>query len=142
MLAQPLELPHRSAPVSRIDGAPHERLVRILIGGVHVEDPLPQPHGLQQPQIQRAQPFSRLLCPRGITILGEQVSPVGIQRSGLASAGGRFEGERIYCDRLTGAEFEHRAVAADGARCAKGSPGKVHGFAQVARGRTGRQIGP
>ena len=142
VLAQPLELPHGGAPVPGLDRAPHECPVRLLIGGVHVEHPLPQPRGLQQPQVQHAQPLSRLLRPRRVTILREQLSPVGVQRPGLTSASSGLEGQRIHDHGLAGAQFQHRAVAADGARRAQGSAREVDCLAQVGRGRAGGQIGP
>ena len=95
MLAQPLELPDGGAPVSGFDRALDECLVRFLIGGIDVQDPLPQPGRLEQPKVQGVQAFAGLLGPRCVTILGEQLPPVELERADLARASRRLEGQGV-----------------------------------------------
>jgi hypothetical protein len=82
----------RGAAVSGVDRPLHERLVCLLVSGVGLKCPLPQPGGFEQLQVQRAQPFARLLGPRCLTVLGQQLALIGIERAGLAGASGRLEG--------------------------------------------------
>jgi hypothetical protein len=140
--AQPLELPHGRAPVSGVDRTLHQRAVGFLIGGVNFKYPLPQPGRFEQPQVQRAQPFARLFRPWCITVLGEQVSVIGIERADLAGPSRRFEGDRVNRQLPVGAEFQHPARAADGGRRAQGSTSEVNGLAQVGRGRVRGKVGP
>jgi hypothetical protein len=116
--------------------------VCLLIGGVDLHYLLPPSGRLEQPQVQGAQPVPRLLGPRRVAVLGEQLPLIGVERANSPGASGRLEARRVHAELPVGAQLQHCPASGDRGHRAEGGTRKMNGFAQVASRRVGCKIGP
>ena len=151
-LVEALELPQRSALVALVRPPPGDGEVRLLVGGIGLQDLLPPTGQPQQLQVQQAQRLAGLLRPRLVEVVGQQRPAVQAERLGGPLGGPRSQGglglgavPRGVDDDLGPGPERHDVVAEHHGRGAVGPErptGEVSGLVQPRHGRLGRRVGP
>ena len=90
-LVEALELPQRRALVALVRPPPGDGEVRLLVGGVGLQDLLPPTGQPQQLQVQQAQRLAGLLRPRLVEVVGQQRPAVQAERLGGPLGGPRSQ---------------------------------------------------
>ena len=78
IVAQLVELADRLDPVAGIEGPLHQGALRLLVGGIVGDQPLPQPAGAEQLGVALLQLVARAIEPIDIDVIGQQLAAIEV----------------------------------------------------------------
>ena len=148
-VSQALELQERRRPVAALRVLPHQRAVGLLVGGLVLQQALPEPPLAQHLHEQAAEMLARACRPLLVALVGQQIA--GVQRRGLPArarasrergARSGLEGLDVGGDARARPQLHMAAAQHHGIRGPQDAPGEVRRLVQVAGARRRRQVRP
>ena len=146
----PLELPEGGMAVAIGRGAAHEGEVGELVDRLELDNGLPPLEQAQQIEVAQAHHLATGLRPRLVEVVGQEVTPVDVERvlcCDRVAIGERPRGERVepvdvHRDLDVGEQHDPFVAQHDGVRPVEGPAHVVRGLVQLRRGPIDRVVGP